>query len=234
MAIKIYIVIFISIFFLINPIILFAKDRIIGSLRSDLLSDSSSKLETNIGNLITDVMREVAGTDISFINAGGIGESIKKGEITESQINKLTPYADDTIVILELKGEQIRRALEYSVRIYPKESLSFLQVSGIYFKFDRDLKPRERIREINILTKTKKDDEIKDEFVPLEDEKTYTVATNKFLAIGGLGYYRIFNEKNIIKDTKIKLRDALIKFIKDKKTIDYKIEGRIIVEGEEE
>lgn len=195
--------------------------EIIGETKVELKGENSGKEETILGNFITDAVRDSAKVSYSTISAGTLGEGMGIGNIDEKDISFLTPYIDDEIVIIELNGKQVKEMLEKSIRLYPKENNSFLQISGMSVVVDKNKKPGERIIEVKMGEEN------------LDENKKYQIATNSFLALGGVGYYKIFNEKNIIKETKIKLKEAILKFIKDKKIIDYKIEGRIKVKEEE-
>ena len=200
--------------------------KVIAETEVDLLGFGSGQKETNLGNLIADCLLDLTSAEISFVNAGSLGEGIPKGEILPEDIERLSPYLEDTIVILKLKGERIRQALERSVQLFPKEGLNFLQVSGLSFSFDPNKKALERVVEIVVQSKMKG----KVEPTPLKEDKTYQVATLSFLARGEIGYYRIFNEKDIISETKITLKSALIKFLQKKKRISSLLESRITKE----
>jgi 2',3'-cyclic-nucleotide 2'-phosphodiesterase (5'-nucleotidase family) len=200
--------------------------QVIGEIKTDMIGKESGKEETNLGNFLCDAIREITLSDVAILSAGAVGDGIDKGEIKQEDVYKLTPYADDKIVVLELKGIQIKKALERSIRLYPKESLSFLQVSGLTFKFDPKKKFGEKILEIKIKQFLGLSSDLKKE-VPLNENKIYRVVTNKFLALGGLGYFKIFNEKNILEETDLTLKQAIINFIKRKKIINYQQEGRI-------
>lgn len=201
--------------------------KVIAETEVDLLGSGSGQKETNLGNLIADCLLDLTSAELSFVNAGSIGEGIPKGEILPEDIENLSPYLEDTIVILKLKGERIRQALERSVQLFPKEGLNFLQVSGLSFSFDPNKKALERVVEIVVQSKMRGEDEGKVEPTPLKEDKTYQVATLSFLARGEIGYYRIFNEKDIISDTEITLKEALIKFLQKKKRISSLLESRI-------
>ena len=200
--------------------------KVIAETEVDLLGFGSGQKETNLGNLIADCLLDLTSAELSFVHAGSIGEGIPKGEILPEDIEKLSPYLEDTIVILNLKGKRIRQALERSVQLFPKEGLNFLQVSGLSFSFDPNKKALERVVEIVVQSKMKG----KVEPTPLKEDKTYQVATLSFLARGEIGYYRIFNEKDIISETKITLKSALIKFLQKKKRISSLLESRITKE----
>lgn len=201
--------------------------KVIAETEVDLLGSGSGQKETNLGNLIADCLLDLTSAEFSFVNAGSIGEGIPKGKILPEDIERLSPYLEDTIVILKLEGRKIRQALERSVQLFPKEGLNFLQVSGLSFSFDPNKKALERVVEIVVQSKTKGEDKGKVEPTPLKEDKTYQVVTLSFLARGEIGYYRIFNEKDIISETRITLKEALIKFLQKKKRISSLLESRI-------
>ena len=53
----------------------------VGEAEVDLDGENVRRRETNLGNLIADIMRHASGADVTIINGGGIRTSIKKGEI---------------------------------------------------------------------------------------------------------------------------------------------------------
>lgn len=188
------------------------------------------KRETNLGNLLTDIMRSVSGADAALINGGGIRASIPKGPIQVKHIYTTLPF-DNYIVAVRLTGKQIREALEHGVAKVEEGAGAFPQVSGIAFSYAPSAPAGSRIRKVTIGGK------------PLDPAKEYSVATNDFLAAGGDGYSAFGDaiksspnfavvggmmkgDKLVYSDAGRWLRDVVIDAIKDK-TIAPKTEGRI-------
>lgn len=169
-----------------------------------------SDRESNAGNFVADVIREVGKAQIGFTNAGGLREDIPPGDITVRSIYELFPF-DNVIVTMELTGAQVKEILEGPV--------GKMQVSGVTFKYDVTKPAGSRVIDMKLSSGKK-----------IELNKWYKVATNSFLAMGGDGYETFKRGKNI-KYTDILIRDALIEYIKEQskanKTIDPKIESRI-------
>ncbi|MCK4585511.1 5'-nucleotidase C-terminal domain-containing protein, partial [candidate division WOR-3 bacterium] len=163
--------------------------------------------ETNLGDLIADVMRRMAKADIAFVNAGGIRASIDEGEITIEDVLTVLPFGGD-LVTMKLNGSEILEILSHHANLEPGSG-GFLQVSGITL----EIKNKE-ITALGIGAKQ------------IELDKLYTVATNDFLAAGGDGYTTFKNGRDYI-DTGLVISDILIDFIKTIKEIDVKIDGRI-------
>ncbi|WP_427340362.1 5'-nucleotidase C-terminal domain-containing protein [Caloranaerobacter sp. DY30410] len=181
--------------------------EVIGKTETDIVRDYNN--ESAMGNWITDVMREKAGVQIAFTNAGGIRTDLTAGDITVGDIFEVMPF-DNTIVTGEMTGAQIKAILEQSVTLYK----GMLQISGMKFTYDSTKPEGERVIDIYL-----------EDGTPIEMDKTYTVATNDFLAGGQDGFVTLKEVK--WTNTFILLRDALIENVRNNKTISPKVEGRI-------
>ncbi len=87
--------------------------RVIGETSVDLVRNAME--ESNVGDLVADAMREASGADMAFHNGGGIRANIPRGKITLEQIYTLLPF-DNTLVVMDLTGEQVRQILEQSAQ----------------------------------------------------------------------------------------------------------------------
>jgi len=208
-----------------------AMNEAVGEALADLDGVHVRLQETNLGNLIADVMRKTAGADVAVINGGTIRTSIKQGPVKVSDVYAVVPF-DNYIVAIKLSGKQIRDTLEHGVSAVEDEEGRFPQVSGLIFTYDRTGQKGSRVKEIFIGG------------VPLVADKEYTVATNDFLAAGGDGYkafgdsvksskdYAVIGgamkgEKLVYSDSGRWLRDVVIDYIKTQKTLSPKVEGRV-------
>ncbi|MCL0034592.1 5'-nucleotidase C-terminal domain-containing protein, partial [Dehalococcoidia bacterium] len=168
--------------------------------------------ETNLGNLVADVIRERTGADIAIQNGGGIRASIDIGPITLEEIFVVLPF-DNYIVALELTGEAIWQALENGVSDESPTG-AFPQVSGMSFAFDPARPSGERIVEVTVGGE------------PINLDRTYIVATNCFLAGGG-DKYTMLKEAEVVLETGDFLRDAVAAYIREQGTVRPIIEDRI-------
>jgi len=206
-------------------------DVTVGESLVDLDGVNVRRQETNLGNLITDIMRKAAGADAAIINGGTIRTSIKKGKIKVSDVYAVVPF-DNYIVAIKLTGRQIRETLEHGVSAIEAGEGRFPQISGIAFTFNRHAQAGSRVKEVFIGGR------------PIVADKEYTVATNDFLAAGGDGYKAFGNAVKSSKDYAVIggamkgdklvysnagkwLRDVVIEFIKSRKEIYPRVEGRI-------
>jgi 2',3'-cyclic-nucleotide 2'-phosphodiesterase (5'-nucleotidase family) len=208
-------------------------DQKIGETEVDLDGERRNvrRKETNFGNLIADIVRQASGADMAIINGGGIRASIRNGEIRVKDIYTALPF-DNYTVAVRITGKQIKEALEHGVSTAEEEEGRFPQVSGLTFTYSLSGTRGSRTREIWVGGK------------PIDPNQEYTVATNDFLAVGGDGYkvfaeplrmsgdYSILGgamkgEKIIYSDPGRWLRDVVVEYIKEKRKVAPKVEGRI-------
>lgn len=109
-------------------------DEIIGFAEEDLDGENVRKAETNLGNLIADIIRETAGAEAAIINGGGIRTGIKKGDIRVKDVYSVLPF-NNYILAIKFKGSEIKEALEHGVSGLQEGAGRFPQVSGIRFVY---------------------------------------------------------------------------------------------------
>lgn len=149
--------------------------RVIGQAGIDLIQEGIRQRETNLGNLVADVVRQSAGADAAIINAGSIRTGIRRGPITMQDIYAALPF-NNYIVAVRLSGRQLRDTLEHGVSAVEREEGRFPQVSGLRFAFDPAKPAGQRVSDVSVAGK------------PLNDRQDYTVATLDFMAVGGDGF----------------------------------------------
>lgn len=194
--------------------------KVIGTAMSDITREQRAKPygDSALGNWAADAIREFAHTDFAFTNNGGLRIDLKKGPITLGDIYQLMPF-DNTIIILKMKGSQIKTILEEAVQDNGKG----IQVSGLTFKYDMKKPSMNRVYDMKMSNGT-----------PIEMDKIYTVATNNFMATGGDGF-KGFTDPSVAKtytDTYKLLRDVFIEKIQKQKELKPSLERRIFSSDE--
>lgn len=191
-------------------------EKIVGKTLVDLEGrrEYNRKEETNLGNLVTDAMREVSKADIAITNGGGIRATIEKGDVTMGEVLTAFPFTNFTVTV-DLTGKEVIQALENGVKAAPELAGAFCQVSGLTFKYDDTAKAGERVFDVMVAGK------------PIDLEKTYKVATNDFIAGGG-DQYDVFKGKTETGQYEL-LSETLAKYIAAKKEVNPQVEGRITV-----
>ncbi|MGB3339578.1 MAG: bifunctional metallophosphatase/5'-nucleotidase [Devosia sp.] len=139
-------------------------------------------VECQMGNLVTDAMLDrVAdqGVTIAYVSGGGLRASIDAGEITKGEIITVLPFSN-TLATVDLSGADIIDALENGVSDIENGAGRFPQVSGLKFSFDISKPVGERVSDVLVKGG--------DNFVPIDEDATYTIVTHDYLRTGGDGY----------------------------------------------
>ncbi|MDO8585728.1 MAG: 5'-nucleotidase [Armatimonadota bacterium] len=178
---------------------------------SELTNKDSGTSETEFGDFVADAIRAQVKAEIGFITASELKEvTISKGDVSTSDVVAALSYQNDPVVLLTLNGDQVRRALERSVAIYPQKNLGFLQVSGIRFTFDPGKPKESRVVSVTVGGK------------PLDPSASYSVGVTSSLGNGALGYFRVWEKDQITSVTKTSLSQAVANFLQATQKLDYK------------
>jgi len=169
--------------------------------------------QTNLGNLITKAMIEATGADIALTNGGGIRASINPGNVTKGDVITVLPFGN-YVIKQEITGEDILAAMEHGLSAYPDAQGFFPHIAGMEVKFDSTKEPGNRVTEIMINGEL------------LEESKTYTLATNDFLAAGG-DNYTMFSDLETITEYG-GLDEILIEWMSENGTEGAEIDDRLI------
>jgi 5'-nucleotidase len=108
----------------IDAEVLQLKKRIVG--RAELPLEHVRERESDLGNLITDAMREIMNADIAITNPGGIRSSIDAGQIRYEDVFRAFPF-DNDIRIVEMTESEIRTML----RTAESGARGYFPVSGV-------------------------------------------------------------------------------------------------------
>lgn len=174
--------------------------------------------ETNLGNLVTDILRWNTGADVAVYNGGGIRASAELGEIPlETPIEILN--FDNEVQTLRMSGLEIKEMLEHAVSGYPEVEGRFLQISGMRYYFNPAEDPGHRVNDIYIDGRR------------LKIREDYVVATNEFLAAGG-DDYEMMGEAEILETFENTDQQMLINYIQENSPLFPVVEGRIVVINE--
>nr|KAG5704020.1 hypothetical protein BaRGS_032109 [Batillaria attramentaria] len=177
--------------------------------------------ECNLGNLVADGLvqqnlkhpDEIKWNDVSIglMNSGGIRDSIERGPITIANVLGVLPF-QNTVDAMEIKGEHLRAALEYSVSKYDPCAQTdlfggFLQVSGLRVQYDMRRPVGQRVVSAHALCT----DCLVPEFRPLDDSAIYKMVLPSFIARGGDGF-TVLRDNAISVDLLGRTQIRLLKF----------------------
>jgi len=148
---------------------------VVGTAAVDLVQEGVRRQETNLGNLVADVVRDTTKADVAIVNGGSIRSGISRGPVTMKDVYATLPF-DNYLVAVRMSGAQLRDTLEHGVSAVERGEGRFPQVSGLSFAFDPSRSAGQRVVRVELGGK------------PLDPNREYVVATLDFIAAGGDGY----------------------------------------------
>jgi 5'-nucleotidase/UDP-sugar diphosphatase len=96
--------------------------------------------ESDIGNLLADVLKEETGSQIGMMHPGGIRKDFSQGDLTIMDVLDTSPFIDPAQQV-EANGTQLRAILEQSLTL----DRGLMQVSGLDIVYDISKPERERL-----------------------------------------------------------------------------------------
>lgn len=138
-------------------------DREIGQVSSEVINTPpAGALDRPLGDLISDILKSEAGTELALYNRGGVRGTMPAGPLAVRTLHEMFPF-DDNIVVLEASGAEIVEIVEQGVQTQAQ-----ISVAGMQVLLDAGGRAT-----ITVAGKA------------LEPERDYTLATTNFLATGG-------------------------------------------------
>ena len=152
---------------------------VVGTVAVDMIYENSNTRyeETQLGNLVSDAIRELTGARVALVNGGGIRSSFYQGDVTGADLNAVCPYGN-LIIVAEMDGRTLREAITNGIQLTWKPAGQFLQVSGVRYAY-RPASGEGQTAELLSLTY--------DDGTPVQDGDSITVAYNNYMA-GSSGY----------------------------------------------
>jgi 2',3'-cyclic-nucleotide 2'-phosphodiesterase (5'-nucleotidase family) len=183
-------------------------DTVIGQSEVALDARTSPNYQgpTTVGNVGTDGFRYVSGADVALTNSGGVRSDTvyPAGNVTGGIFRAVYSFPN-TVVTTEMSGAELKETIR-SQTTTPDNSFGAqvsLQMSGVTFEWD----PQER---------TFQDFHVNGE--PLDEDGTYTVAVNSFMA--GQEDYDLHDDGEF-NDTGVLYGTAPIRYVNDTSPITF-------------
>ncbi len=155
---------------------------------------------SNLGNLLADYTYDgatewakknnIQSIDAAVINIGGIRSTIGKGDILLKHIFEVMPFENE-VVIVKMKGSDLRSLFDYYLQTRKNNPVSKIVVETEQGKLAKALINNQ----------------------PVDDNKTYYIATSDYLALGG-DNMKFFSKGELIS-TGLKLRDVFVQKFKE-------------------
>lgn len=179
--------------------------------------------EAAIGDLIADAMRTSTGADIGLMNGGGIrGNAVYPAgsALTRRDVLSELPFGN-VVVVLKLSGAEVKEALENGVSAVEEGAGRFPQVSGLTAVADLSKPAGSRIVAVEVGG------------APLDPAKTYTLATNDFMARGGDDYVVLRKGDPIVKARDGRLLATVVAdYVAAAGTVSPAVDGRVKLIGQ--
>jgi 5'-nucleotidase/UDP-sugar diphosphatase len=184
--------------------------------------DNCRARECAMGNLIADAMIDRVkdqGVTIAIQNGGGIRASIDSGIITMGEVLTVLPF-QNTLATFQLTGADLRASLEAGLSEIEEGKGKFPQVAGLKYSFDKSVAPNGgRLKSVEV--------QENGAWAPLDDAKTYTIATNNFVRGGGDGYALFANNAQNAYDFGPSLEQVVADYLAANRPFTPKLDGRI-------
>lgn len=184
----------------------------VGTLATEL--DASREVirrqESAFGNLVSDLARELTGSDVALFNGGGFRASIPAGTVRMKHVYQTFPFVNE-LVTGTLTGAKLQEALDRSASLDPADNPGgFLQVSGL----------RYAIRGGRALDVTVGG-------APLDPQARYRAVMPDFLAAGGDGYSMLAGMDGQVMTGRL-ISDMLVEAFRTRGEIAPLTDGRIV------
>jgi len=185
--------------------------KVIGTLK--ISWKTSQRYESNLGDWLTDAMREYSGTDFALLNSGGIRKRMEPGPITKLDIVEILPFPN-YLIKFTCSGEQLVRFIQENAEASAHDSHGILQVSGLSYAYrvGADKKVTIISAEIN---NTK-----------LDPNRIYTGVCVDYVISGQEMKYLKFKPNNI-ENLNVFISDAVIEYLQAHPVVDMPVQERI-------
>ena len=203
----------------------------------DLTEKSLRYSESNVADMIDDLLKEKLKVEIVMNNAGAFrGKKVyPPGNITDRMLHEIDEF-ENNAYILEIQGKYLRQILEHSASLYGTGGL--MQVAGIRYSVDLSRKKQsikregggkwvvtqagERVTKIEIRSPD-------GSFVPLDEGKNYRLLSNAYLVNhAGNGYFWFKKYGKNRKNTYTTFYTVMANYLEKHKVMNPKpLDGRL-------
>lgn len=200
-------------------------NQVLGTTRVPLNADTESvrSAESNLGDMIADVMRASVQADLAILNGGIIrsGRVYPPGPLTRRDLVAILPFGDVTCKVA-VSGAVVLAALNNGVSVLGQGEGRFPQVSGITLTVDPSAPPGDgrlpgrRVQDVRVNGQ------------PLDPRKQYTVALTDYALGGGDGYTMFKSGKVLVSpETGGLLLTQVEAYVRQKGEIAPEVDGRL-------
>lgn len=182
-------------------------NRVIGHSDAELTVKDSAVRDTALLDLVHRVQLDAGKADVSMVANFNPNARIAKGEVRVRDIAGLYVY-DNTLVVLDVTGQQLRDALEHSARYFDGgiPEYNYDQAEGVSYEVDRAKPAGQRILNLRYQGK------------PLSPTQRLRLATNNYRRNGG-GGYTMFRDAPEMDRPYTEIRELIVEWVERNKTV---------------
>jgi 2',3'-cyclic-nucleotide 2'-phosphodiesterase/3'-nucleotidase len=203
---------------------------VIGSTPVAWRADSARVADTPLLDLVLEVERRTAHTQLASAAAFSVDATLDSGAITVAEVARLYPY-ENTLKAVRITGRQLRAYLEHSARYYGTygtgeppvapsvPGYNFDVVAGADYTLDLSRPLGARVTSLSVGGQ------------PVADTDTFTMALSNYRQSGG-GGFSMLRDAPVIYDGNTEIRQLLIDEVKRRGRIqptDYFVRNWSIV-----
>jgi len=174
--------------------------------------ETQYRAESNIGDWLADAVRNRMGTDVAFLNSGGIRKNLAAGPITKMDIYEILPF-DNSIVTFSLTGADLIKIAANNVGLEQESYQGSLQISGLSYTWQGD---SANVKMVGVNVNGK----------PVEQERVYSVASIDYVADANADKYFGFTLSTPMAQSGLRLTDIVMEAVEKAGIIESKIDGR--------
>ena len=211
-------------------------ERIPGEGYSEICPpEATSAQGGGVCNLVAQGFLSQAFTADLFIqNGGGCRADITAGNFSIADAYTLLPFSN-TLVTLDMTGAEIELVLEQALEnaLVGGDTGAYPYASGIRYDVDANKKLGKRLSNVEINSRLEGD------WVPIEEDTVYSVATISFLASGGDGYLEFAKiDDGLVTDLHLEYAQSFIDYASSQGTLvdppldDYSTKSFVPLEEE--
>ena len=197
--------------------------KVIGQSAEELTAREARFRDTAILDLIQKVQMEVGKADVSMVASFNSEARIAKGPVSVRDIAGLYVY-ENTLVVLEVTGQQLKDALEHSAKYYKpyvagKElrelidekipAYNFDIAEGVTYELDISKPIGQRIQNLRFRGQ------------PLSPTRKLRLATNNYRVNGG-GGYSMYKDAPVVYRSSEEIREMIIDWVERNKAVPTK------------
>jgi len=194
--------------------------RTIGESAEELTAREGRFRDTPILDLIQLVQLEAGKADVSMVANFNLDARIKKGPVTVRDIAGLYVY-ENTLVVLEVTGQQLKDALEHSAKYFrayvpgkaPADwvderipAFNFDIAEGVNYDLDISKQVGQRIQNLRFHGQ------------PVNPDQKFRLATNNYRVNGG-GGYTMYKSAPVVYRSSEEIRELIIDWVERHKTV---------------